>query len=307
MSRWTRRACLLSAAAALSGCRLANRTAADGRTDLTFLAWGDGDEWRALESAVATYHSRQNHVRVHLEQVSYKFEERLEVRLAAGAGPDLFRVSYINLGRFTPGGALIDLSPWLPADLATHFDSVTWSAVQYRGKPHAVPYHSDTSALVCNREVLKRAGVRTPDSAGNAWTWDEFVQISRRIRDKKLTEFAFGMNWTFGGAFRWLNFLYQHQGQLLRDDLLSSAIDSPEALDTLHWTRNWFDERLTPASASTKTGGNVHQLWLAGVVAMQFDVGVNELRLFPPSSPWDVTFCIRDRQNASELGGTAIG
>jgi multiple sugar transport system substrate-binding protein len=296
----------MPALAAASACAR-SRFPRDGRTHLTFLAWGDGEEWSAFEDIVADYHRVQQRVRIHLDQVSYKFTEHLQIRLAAGVGPDLFRVSYMDLGRFTPSGSLIDLTPHLPPETAAQFTPTLWSSVLYGGRPHALPHHTDTSALLCNQKLFKSAGIPLPRTIEEAWTWEQFLDISRALQSRKLCDFGFAMNWTYEGAFRWMNFLYQHGGQLLTDDLRRSAVPSAASLETLVWTRNWFTDRLTPANASTKTGESVHQLWLSGVTGMQFGVGVNDVRLFPPEFPWSLTFLPRDRAIASELGGNAVG
>ncbi len=293
-------------AAAQAGCQR-SRYPRDGRVHLGFLAWGEGEEWQAFERIAAAYNRSQRRVTVHMEPVSYKFNEHLEARLAAGVGPDLFRVSYTNLGRFLPSGALIDLSPYLPPDLAAGFSPPLWTAITRNGKPHALPHQIDTSTLACNAKILQRLGVKPPQNLNEAWTWEQFLDISRSIQRHGLADFGFAMNWTFEGAFRWLNFLHQHGGQLLEADLRTPAITSRNALETLQWTRDWFTQRLTPASASTKTGEDVHHLWITGVVGMKFDIGVNDNKLYPADFPWVLTFLPRDRAAASELGGNAVG
>ncbi len=279
----------------------------DGRVHLSFLAWGEGEEWSAFERIVAAYNRSQRETLVHLEQVSYKFNEHLEVRLAAGQGPDLFRVSYTNLGRFVPSRSLIDLTPYLADNVAAGFSPALWNAISFGGKPHALPHHIDTSTVACNSQIMTRLGIKVPKTLAEAWTWEQFLDIGRAMQRRGLAEFGFAMNWTFEGAFRWLNFLHQHGGRMLEDDLKTPAIQSKEAVETLRWTQGWFTRRLTPANASTKTGEDVHRLWSSGVIGMKFDVGVNDNKLYPPSFPWELTFLPRDRKAAAELGGNAVG
>ena len=236
----------------------------DGRVHLSFLAWGEGEEWMSFERIVAAYNRSQAGSIIHLEQVSYKFNEHLEARLAAGVGPDLFRVSYTNLGRFLPSGALIDLSPYLAPGAADGFMPALWTAITFKGKPHALPHQIDTSTVACNANILDRVGVKAPQTLADAWTWEQFIDIGRAIQKRGLADFGFAMNWTFEGAFRWLNFLHQHGGRLLQDDLRTPAIPSTAALETLRWTQGWFSQKLTPANASTKTGEDVHRLWGSG-------------------------------------------
>lgn len=296
---------LLAGTAALAACRRTEYPN-DGHLHLSFSTWGEGEEVATLERLVDAYNRSQPRVRVHLERVSYRFEESLDTRLAAGRGPDVFRVSYTNMSRYTPSGTLIDLTPYLPPQLAGEFLPTAWNAVLYRGQPRALPHHTDTSALIVNTTILRRTGIRLPQQLSEAWTWDEFLDVARAVK-RAGAEYGFVMNWTYGGTFRWLNFLHQRGGQLLQDDLRTPAVPSRESVETIAWLQRWFREKLTPGSASVKTNNPVEQIFMTQTAAIMFDVGLNGVRLRQPTFDWAVTYLPRDRHQASELGGTAIG
>ncbi len=149
-------------------------------------------------------------------------------------------------------------------------------------------------------------GLRAPRSIEESWSWTEFLEVARALK-KGGSEFAFAVNWTLGGAFRWLNFLYQRGGRLLKDNHSKAAIPSPAALDTIRFTQSFFREGLIPMSDSAKSSEQVETLFANEVVGMYFDVGPQSLRELKTNFEWSATFLPRDRQVASELGGNGVG
>ncbi len=277
----------------------------DGKTHLTFSTWGDQVETAGFQSVIDRYEQLHPKIKIDVEEVSYKFEEQLDTRLAAGVGPDMFRVQYQDLGRYTPSGSMVDITPYLPPNLGNEFTASSWSAVQSGGRIHALPHHTDTSALQYNKTLFRQMGIRAPQSLEEAWTWEQFIDVARAIK-RKTGGYAIAMNWTFAGSSRWLNFLYQHGGSLLSPDLQKAAIPSTAAVETLRWNQNWFHEGLIPPSDSAKASEYVTNLFITGVVHMIFDYGLLDLKSHSPAFEWGVTYLPRDREQASDLGGNGV-
>ena len=258
----------------------------------------------SFRNIIRKYEVAHPQVNIHLDEISYRTQSTIDVELAAGVGPDLFRVEYTNVGRYSPSGAIIDLSPYLDAGYGDDFTAPVWAAVQYRGKPHALPHHTDTSAILFNRPLLNSLGIKPPTELEQSWSWQEFIHVSKAI--KKKCDFAFAVNWTFGGSFRWLNFLYQHGGQMLSADSRRCELQSQAALDTLRWTQSFFTEGLVPSSDSAQATQEIENLLQTGVVGMYFDVGPQGMRDMNSHMDWGTTFLPQDVRRASELGGNGI-
>ena len=299
-----RRALLSSFVAAAACSRRANEK--DGKVHLRFSVYGEPVEMRAFHKLVDNYEQLHPKIKIQLEQIGYRDRTEIDTQIAAGVGPDVFRVQYLDVGRYSPSGALIDLSPYLPANLGDAFTAPTWTAVLYKNRPHALPHHTDTSAILYNKTLFDRLGLHAPRHIEESWTWQEFTDVARALK-KGGSEFAFAVNWTIGGAFRWLNFLYQRGGCLLKDNYSQAAIPSAAALDAIRWTQSFFREGLVPMSDSAKSSEQVENLFANEVVGMYFDVGPQSLRELKTNFEWRTTFLPRDRYIASELGGNAIG
>lgn len=279
------------------------RNAQDGKIHLRLDTWGEPAELAAFRSAIARYERLHRDVAIELEIISYRTRNQVDTLLAAGLGPDLVRVQYTDVGRYAPSGSLIDLTPYLPLGLKEQFTAPSWAAVEYRGGVHALPHHTDTSAIYFNR----RTGMKAPTSLRESWTWEEFIDVARFWRGRQTFDYGFAVNWTMGGSFRWLNFLYQHGGSLLNADMKGPAIPSAAAEETLQWTRSFFTEHLVPPSDSAHSADQMENLFATGVVPMYFDIGPQALDTLRFDFEYGVTFLPRDKTFAAELGGNAIG
>lgn len=92
-------------------------------------------------------------------------------RLRAGAAPDLFRVTFTDVGAYASTGALADLSAYMPDGYGDDFLPALWGAVQRDGAPFGVPHHTDVSALAYNMAQFEEAGITdVPQFLDDAWT-----------------------------------------------------------------------------------------------------------------------------------------
>ena len=278
----------------------------DGNLHLRLSTWGEPVELEAFRRVIRRYETLHRGIKIDLQIISYNVRNQVDMLIAAGLGPDLVRVQYLEVGRYSPSGALIDLTKYIPPHLGSEFTEQTWTAVQFQGRPHALPHHTDTSAILYNRGAFKRIGIEPPQTLSESWHWDEFTDVARTLQRNGF-DYGFAMNWTMGGAFRWLNFLYQHGGTLLTGDHRRPAIPSELASETLEWTRSFFTSHLVPASDSAQSAEQVENLFSTGVVGMYFDVGPQALQELSYNFQYGATFLPRDKTFAAELGGNAIG
>jgi tricarballylate dehydrogenase len=156
---------------------------------------------------------------------------------------------------------------------------------------------------------LATKGVEPPKSIDESWSWDEFIDIARRIKEEGLAEYGFAMNWGGGSPYRWLPFLYQNGGRLLGDDLKTPKIDSPAGIEALAWTQQWFTDELVPPSTTSKSDEEVEPLFANGTIGMMLNgdwvlPAVGDL--FGNDDEWGVTYMPRRVEMASDLGGNGL-
>ncbi len=180
----TRREFLAASAAAggalwLGGCggsREGAQTGDGGAAStgtVTFTTWGSAAELAAIRALIADFERANSGARVRLREVPFEeVRQSIDADLEAGSAPDLFRVTYQDFGFYAVNGALVDLAGALPAGYGDEFQEGFWRAVQFEESPYGIPWHTDVSAILYNREVFERAGITAvPDRLEDAWTW----------------------------------------------------------------------------------------------------------------------------------------
>jgi multiple sugar transport system substrate-binding protein len=275
---------------------------------LSFTLWA-GEAELASFRALADDWSRGSGVPVAFNVVPFgELLTGVDANLASDRAPDLFRVTYQDIGLYAAGNALLDLTDLLPAGFVDGFGDAFARAVSYDGRVFGVPHHTDTSMVVYDTEALAAAGVRPPTSLDDAWSWEEFLDAAARVPVTD-GQFAVGVNWQQAGAYRWLNWVDQRGGRLLAPDLAAPAIDSAAGREALALTQRLFTEGLTPPTTSTK-GSYVDELFTTRTIAMVF---ANDylLPLFEPAyqelgRTYGATFLPRDERASADLGGNAV-
>jgi multiple sugar transport system substrate-binding protein len=313
---WTRRDFLRVGGGALVGAYALGTTGCGGGSngsgsgELTVLTWGStSGEEKGFRELAERYNAQNPEVPVKMEFVpADQAYEQLDTRLAAGEAPDIARLQYQQMGKYASEGALADLSEYLDDGYGDAFTPALWQAVNYEGAPYGMPQHTDTFAVFYNTDIFEKVGIEAPRSMEESWTWDEFLEIATGIKDEGAADFAFAYNWQGTGAsYRWMPLLFQHGGQLLDSDLAAPAIESPAGIETVAFTKRWFDEGLVPPSTSIKSGEQIETLFSNGTTAMMLSGDwlipfvVDNMK-----AGWDVTYMIRDEAMASDLGGNAL-
>ena len=294
-------------AGALAGCSGGSGSGSGSGSDLTFTLWG-GDAELAAFQAVADAFREQTGTRVEIENLPYAdILSTVDSRLQSGSPPDLFRVSYIDLGRYTSIGVLADISSALPAGFADAFTPSLWSAVQADGAPVGVPHHTDVSALVYNVPAFERAGVAVPTALDQAWTWEQFSEVLAEVKGANGGAYPVVVNWQAAGAYRWLSFLAQAGGSVFAEDG-SVTIDSAAGERALTYTRGLYDQGLHDPTFLVQAANYPDEAFPTGRPLSVYagDFLLPSLDETVTDFDFGATFLPRDVDAATDLGGNAV-
>ena len=286
------------------------RARAQTAVTLTFTAWGAAAEEAAFRAAIARYQALHPNVTINLELSggSSQVYQSVDTRLAGRQAPDLFRCQYQQIGRYAAARALVDMSKYVDSADLEGFAPAFVKAVSYKGKPYALPHHTDTFALYVNRDYLQKLGVEMPKSLDKSWNWQEFITLARAMKANAGAPYGFAMNWQGTAAYRWMSFLYQHGGTLLNQDLTAPTLGNKQGIETIAWTQSWFKEGLVPPSTSIKSAEQPQNLFANGTIGMMLNGDWQIPFLMKNMTKWnfDVTYMPRDVNMASDLGGNCV-
>ena len=298
-----------------AGCGFVPSTSSGVSTDaVTFTTWGTDAELAEFRSLIAGFEKANPGAEVMLNSVPYEqMFTNVDAQLQAGNPPDVFRVPYYTFGSYAGRGQLLDLSGRLPTGFRDRFTPQAWAAVQAdagsRSRPFGVPHHTDTTVILYNADLLRRAGVTSvPTRLAEAWTWEQFRDVADKLR-RSLPEsrYPFAYNWQGNGVTRWLTWLFEAGGRFLSEDGRSAQIDSAAGATALDYTRAFFPDRLVPANSSVKSTVLAADLWYAQTTAMNFGGAF----LVPDADTtaqfeWGATYAPRLERSSSDFGGNAL-
>jgi multiple sugar transport system substrate-binding protein len=282
---------------------------------LRFAFWGGSDgETAGFAHAKKTFEARHPGTTIVLQTLPYEgFFSSIDRGILSRTAPDVFRVDYTSIGKYTSHGVLLDMTPYVTDAEAEAFLPALWDAVRYEDHVYGVPHQTDTTAIAYNKKAFETAGIgAVPDRLDDAWTWDEFADVATKLR-KSLPDkqYPFAYDWTAAGAYRWASFVYQAGGSLLTKDLTKSAVDSDAGHRAMEFSKRFFDEKWVPANNTIKTTVYSDNFFLNQTVPMTFigDFLVPELadeKNGYQGGEWATTYMPRDQAAASDLGGNAI-
>ncbi|SEP69431.1 ABC transporter substrate-binding protein [Microlunatus flavus] len=280
-----------------------------GPVELTFVNWSGDAEKAAFDAVIAKFQQANPGITIKTDTVPYaSVQTNLDTRFQAGNPPDLFRVSYIDMGQYTSQDVLLDLSDSLDANA---FEPGLFQAVVANGKPYGAPHQIDTTAILYRKDAFEAAGITdVPTTLEEAWTWEQFSEAADKLaKVTKKGQSAFIYDWQSAGAYRWLSWLFEAGGALLTPDLKSAAIDSDAGRKALDFTKGFFDKGWVAKNTSVKSTTYPDSAFISGTVAMAFagsflvpavDVGVKkkfEYGAMPQP---------RDVAASTDLGGNAV-
>jgi len=282
-----------------------------GGDTLRFKTWASDAEKKAFTRLVKAFNEAEG-VTVDLQIVPYgEMFTGVDTELQAGRPPDIFRVDYPTLGTYSSTEQLLDLSDQLDGDLTGDFIPALYQAVQYDGVAFGVPHQVDTTAVVYQPQLLRDAGITSvPDSLGSAWSWEEFADVSQRLRSSLPDSvYPFAYDWQQFGAYRWLSWLFEADGRLLEEDLRTPALVSDEGRRALEFTRQFLEQGWVPPNTSVKGATYPDTAFQSQKVAMAF---VGDFLLpsldttIGTGFEWQVTYQPQDVRASTDLGGNAL-
>jgi multiple sugar transport system substrate-binding protein len=157
--------------------------------------------------------------------------------------------------------------------------------------------------------LLNAAGITDiPTTLDDAWTWEEFADVSAKLRASLPAEkYPFVYNWQLGGTPRWLSWLFEADGKLLEDDGTTPAIDSAAGTKALDFTKSFFSNNWVPPTSSVKSATYADSFFTEETAAMAFAGSflvpdIDNLAQFE----WAATPMPVDQRGATDLGGNAL-
>jgi len=231
---------------------------------------------------------------------------------AAGTPPDVVGIDLVFLPAFAAHGQMTDITD--KAKALSFFSQLSPSHVRlstYQDKIYALPFSAESSFLLYNKDLFKRAGLdpNTPPK-----TWAEIEQAAAKIRALGKDYYGFYFSGSCGGCniFTFMPYVWASGGDILNVTGTQPTVSpNPMLKDALSFYRRMWLAGDIPASAKSDSGTNFFTPFTTNKVGMQgagaFSVGTLKQQ-YPNINFGVAPLPSKDGSNASSFaGGDVIG
>ena len=198
---------------------------------------------KAYETLIAEFQATHPNITVNFDAVAAdQFEQKLLTALAAGSGPDIFRMPTWSTAAYVEKGIVQPLDPGAlgkagHAELMNEYDppSSVEGWVQ-DGKLYAIPIELSVMSTWYRIDLLEQELGIAKDKLPK--TWDELWDVAARFQQKGSPDQGQRVGFSYTWNPVWLMhhyspLLYQQGGAILGEDGKTVTLDSPEGLKAL--------------------------------------------------------------------------
>ena len=159
------------------------------KIEIEFWYHGSALEVASIEALSKKFEEIHPDVNVKPLCVNLGFAEKIRARIAAGNPPDIAYIYDQDFAYLAEAGQLMDLTPFIEKDPDINIgDRLIWWRKEVNGELKNFGWGTavEVPALWYNKDIFDRYGVEYPPATlQQAWTWDEFVEVSKKLtRDK---------------------------------------------------------------------------------------------------------------------------
>lgn len=224
--------------------------------DLSFVYMGDADQQKAFKALFAEFN--KVHPEVKLKAVGIPsgdwatFSTTVATRLAGGQKIDIIQVATEGQRLFASKGILEDLAPYIKKDqelVDDYWNDISPNLVKFNeefasgpnGETYFIPGGFNTMAMYLNKPVFEKAGVEIP--ADGNWTWDEYVDAGKQIKEKTGAYITAATSGYFTDAMPWLT---TNGASSFNDDWSVPTFNSAAAVESAEFARSLVEMGLSP-------------------------------------------------------------
>jgi multiple sugar transport system substrate-binding protein len=219
------------------------------------------NEAEALEKIANEYNEKQDDIQITCTFVSREeLMKQYTIGAVSGELPDIGMVdspdmaSYIALGVFED--ITKDLKEW--KDLEYFYEGPLSSCMDGEKRIYGLPNNSNCLALVCNMDLLEKAGFSEPPT-----TWEEFEKVAAATTDPADSVFGFAMSTVSNeeGTFQYIPWLYSAGATV-------SSLNTSESIKSLTFLTNLVNKGYMSKEVVNWGQGDAYNAFCAGKAAM---------------------------------------
>ncbi len=187
---------------------------------------------------------------------------------AGGTAPDGLSLDLIYTPAFAAAGQLEDITDW--AKSLPYFKDLSPAHVKtgtYKDKIYGLPFSADSSVLIWNKDLFKKAGLDPEKGPSN---FAEIAANAEKVAALGGDVKGFYFSGACGGCniFTFTPLIWASGGDILSEDGSKATLDTPQMRDAIALYRGMVEKGLVPEGAKTDSGANFFAAFAGGNIGI---------------------------------------
>jgi multiple sugar transport system substrate-binding protein len=217
-----------------------------------------------VDAAIEAYEGRNPGIDITVTGLAFSDEglAQLDTAIAAGTGPDIFRIASDRLPGYGAQGVLSPIDDHLTDEDRADILPNLLEGVAFEGQHLAWPQWVPPIGFYLNNTLITDAGLEVPD---DSWTVDEFVALAEQLSGDGVFGFATYMG---TASVNELTLLYNQGATVLNEDNTEYTLNSEAGVKGLQVLVDLFAAGAMPPDSTTLALPDVQQGFIDGRFAM---------------------------------------
>ncbi|RCW78486.1 extracellular solute-binding protein [Phyllobacterium bourgognense] len=248
--------------ATLLGAALSSPAHAETKINALFMAQAAYSE-ADVRAMTEAFTKANPDVTVNLEFVPYEgLHDKTVLAQGSGGGYDVVLFDVIWPAEYATNKVLVDVTDKIMPEMKSGVLPGAWTTVEYDGKRYGMPWILDTKYLFYNKEILEKAGIKTPPK-----TWAELAEQAKTIKDKGLLATPIAWSWSQAEAAicDYTTLVSAYGGSFLKDG--KPVFATGGGLDALNYMVDSYKSGLTNPNSKEFLEEDVRRVFQNGEAA----------------------------------------
>jgi multiple sugar transport system substrate-binding protein len=207
-----------------------------------------GAEGEHVSALIPRFERQNPGISVRVQMIPWNAaHEKLLTAYASNSLPDLCQLGNTWIPEFTMLQALEELTPWVKQSSSiaesSYFAGI-WDTNVIDSALYGIPWYVDTRVMFYRSDLLAKAGYEQPPR-----TWTQWIDVSRKLVDRKLSEYAILLPTNNEWAPQVIMGL-QKGSMLLREKGTYADFSGGQFKEAMNTFHQFFAEKLAPVKTT---------------------------------------------------------
>lgn len=151
---------------------------------LVYTSWGGADEKKSMEEVAAKFTEQNPNITIDIQMIATEYDAKLTTMVAANETLDISQLESATIAYpLIEEGKIEALNSYLESDEKVSLDTYVPEALYYNGDDVVgIMSGLEVFHIFYSKAAFDTAGLEyPPTNPEEAWTWDEFVEISKQL------------------------------------------------------------------------------------------------------------------------------